>query len=258
MTRYVRYKAGDATGHGTLEAGGVRPLAGPIGAFTDAGDDLLPLSEVRLLAPVLPSKIVAAGPTYRSHFGGGAIPFTRPHFWLKPSSALLDPGGRILLPSDAPMVCFEAELGIVIGSHARNVPIERARDHIFGYTCVNDVSAGLLTTPEAFRASQYFADGKIFDTFAPIGPWIETDLDAGDLGVRCRVNGVLRQDGRTSDLIWPLDRLVSMVSQVVTLYPGDVISTGTPPGAGALNPGDTVEVEIDGIGILANSVASTP
>lgn len=254
MSRIVRYAAGATTGYGEVRNGLVMPLNGTIGSFTYAEEPPVSLQEVRLLAPCTPSKVVAIGPGYHAHLHGRAPP-PRPNLWIKPATALLDPGGIIEIPSAPPMVCHESELAIVIGKTAKDVSADRASDYIFGYTCINDVTAGKMTDLPEFAASQYFVDGKIFDTFAPIGPWIETELDPDDLQIECRVNGEVRQMHRTSDRIWSPAQFVEIITSALTLYPGDVIATGSPPGMGPLVPGDVVEVEVEGIGILRNRVA---
>lgn len=256
MTIYVRYSKDGVDRHGELDGEMIKPLDGTIGSFRETTDAPLPLASVRLLAPTTPSKIIAIGPGYKAHFGGQPVPYARTHLWFKPASALLDPEGVIELPPGVPMTCHESELAIVIGKTAKDVPAARAAEHILGYTCINDVTAGEMTNPAAFIASQWFVDGKVFDTFAPLGPWIVTDLDPTDVLIECRVNGELRQSHRTSDRIWPWDELIAYISSVMTLNPGDVIATGSPPGVAPLADGDTVEVTIAGIGTLRNSVRS--
>jgi 2-keto-4-pentenoate hydratase/2-oxohepta-3-ene-1,7-dioic acid hydratase in catechol pathway len=245
-------KGGGAPSFGVIDpaAGTVRPLAGdPFGSF-DASGNPVPLSEVRLLAPVLPSKIVAVGLNYRDHAKEMGKPFPpEPLLFLKAPSALNDPEGEIVYPPDSSLVHYEAELAVVVGKRAKGVPAERAGEHILGYCCLNDVTARDLQ-----RRDGLYARAKGFDTFCPLGPWIETELDPSALSVLCRVNGALRQDGNTREMgVGPL-ALLAFVSRVMTLEPGDVIATGTPPGVGALEPGDTVEVEIEGIGVLRNRV----
>ena len=254
MAIYVRYAA-DRPRFGELVGDVIHPLDGAPGSFSRSGEAPVAAASVTLLAPVEPSKIVAVGPNYRAHLGGGQPP-VRPYYWIKPPSAVLDPEGTILLPSEPPMVCHESELAIVIGRKVANASVEEAAEAIFGYSCVNDVSAGQLTDMAAYFASQYFVDGKIYDTFAPIGPVVVTGIDATDLRVQCRVNGETRQDHRTSDQIWSPAQLVSVISQTLTLYPGDVVASGSPPGPGPLAPGDVVEVEVEGIGILRNRVSA--
>lgn len=254
MAKYVRFEY-NGVRFGELRGDQIIPLQGELPNFSATGEAPIQLSAVRLLAPVVPSKIVAVGPNYRAHLGGNPPP-PRPYLWIKPTSALLDPEGEIRYPiTDVPMVCHESELAIVIGRTTSNVDVETARANIFGYSCINDVSAGELTNMAAYLQSQFFVDGKVFDTFAPLGPVIVTDINATDVRIRCRVNGEVRQDHRTSDQIWGPAELVALISRTLTLNPGDVIATGSPPGPGPLKIGDVVEVEIDGIGILRNRVS---
>jgi 2-keto-4-pentenoate hydratase/2-oxohepta-3-ene-1,7-dioic acid hydratase in catechol pathway len=168
------------------------------------------------------------------------------------------PDGVIELPPGVPAVNPEVELGIVIGKRAKQVSRDRAREHIFGYTCVNDVTAGDLVTRGAFAASPYFVFGKIFDGFGPVGPWIVTDLEPSDLRLITRVNGQVRQNHSTSDWIHPVEEVVARVSNLVTLEPGDVISTGSPPGVEPIVDGDVVEIEIENIGVLRNYARNRP
>jgi 2-keto-4-pentenoate hydratase/2-oxohepta-3-ene-1,7-dioic acid hydratase in catechol pathway len=204
-----------------------------------------------LLPPTTPTKIVCIGRNYADHAKelGNEAP-SEPLLFLKPPSALLAPGGTIVRPSQSQLVHHEGELAIVVGREAKNVSREHWRDYVLGFTCANDVSARDLQ-----RKDVQFTRGKGFDTFCPIGPHIETDLDPSDLRVVTRLNGEVKQDGRTSQMIFPCDVLFAYVSEHMTLMPGDVILTGTPAGVGSLNAGDTVEVEIEGIGTLTNAVA---
>jgi 2-keto-4-pentenoate hydratase/2-oxohepta-3-ene-1,7-dioic acid hydratase in catechol pathway len=257
MSKIVRYLYAGHTAYGELVGAEIKPLVGSIGHFTSADRPSVSLSLVRLLAPTVPTKIIAIGPGYRVHLKGGPAP-SRPYYWVKPASAVIGPDDVIERPGDIPVVCHESELAIVIGKVSKDVPIEQAPEHIFGFTCANDVSAGNLLNIEEYLKSQYFVDGKIFDTFAPIGPCIETNFAVDDAQVVCRVNGVVRQKHSTSDLLFTPAQLVQRISSVLTLYPGDVISTGSPPGMGPLVDGDMVEVEIDGIGILRNAVRNKP
>jgi 2-keto-4-pentenoate hydratase/2-oxohepta-3-ene-1,7-dioic acid hydratase in catechol pathway len=175
---------------------------------------------------------------------------TEPLFFLKPPSGLLAHGGTIVRPSSSQRVEHEAELAVVIGRRARRVPIESAHEFVFGYTICNDVTARDIQ-----RREVQFTRAKGFDSFCPLGPVIVTDLDPRDVGVRAKVNGELRQNGRTRDMIFDVATLISFVSAVMTLEPGDVISTGTPEGVGPLVAGDVVEIEVDGIGTLRSHVA---
>lgn len=253
--KIVRYSHRGKASHGELQGETIVPLSGSLDTLTPTqGASALSLGEVKLLAPVVPSKIVAIGPGYKAHLDGGPGP-ERPYYWIKPSSTVQDPDGEITLPAGL-TVNHESEIAIVIGRTASKVSPEEALDHVLGYTCCLDVTAGEMSDRAAYMQTQLFLDGKIFDSFAPLGPVIVTDLDTSDLRIVCRVNGEIRQDHRTSDKLFGYDRLVSMISHVLTLYPGDVISTGSPPGVAPLHPGDTVEVEIEGIGTLRNSAVA--
>jgi 2-keto-4-pentenoate hydratase/2-oxohepta-3-ene-1,7-dioic acid hydratase in catechol pathway len=208
--------------------------------------DAVDFTDDRLAAPTLPTKIVAIGRNYRAHAKelGNDVP-AAPLLFLKPPSAVLDPGGTIVRPKASARVEHEAELGVVIGKRCKHVREADAASVIFGYTALCDVTARDLQ-----RADVQFTRAKSFDTFCPIGPWIETDLDASDLAIRARVDGVVKQDGRTRDMVFAVPQLVAYVSAVMTLEPGDVIATGTPEGVGPLVAGNALEVEIEGIGVL--------
>ena len=224
-------------------------LGDPIAGLRPLGPDR-PLDDLTWLAPCLPSKIVGVGRNYRAHAEelGHEAP-REPLLFLKPVSALLPHEGVIHLPAASARVDFEGELGIVIGRTARDVPESEAGAHILGYTCVNDVTARDLQ-----KRDVQFTRAKGFDTFCPVGPCIVTGLDPADLVVRTFVNGQLRQSGAVRDMLFPPARLVSYISQVMTLEPGDLIATGTPEGVGPLAPGDRVEVVIERIGRLSNRV----
>ena len=213
-------------------------------------EERLPLSEVRILPPVTPGKIVALALNYLSHAKemGKELP-EEPLFFLKPSTSVIGYGDEIVLPPMSRRVDYEGELALVIGKRAKNVPENEALEYVFGYTCMNDVTARDLQ-----RKDGLFCRAKGFDTFAPLGPWIETDLDPSSVDITTKVNGEVKQQGNTSDLIFSVPRLVSFISQVMTLEPGDVISTGTPSGIGPLSPGDEVEVTVEGVGTLKNPV----
>ncbi len=196
-----------------------------------------------------PSKIVCVGRNYAEHAAelGNEMP-TAPLLFLKAPSAVIFDGDAIKLPAVSERVEHEGELAVMIGRTAKDIgDDEDVTPYIRGYTCLNDVTARDIQ-----RADVQFTRGKSFDTFCPIGPWIETDLDPTDIGVTLRVNGELRQQGRTSQMAFPVDYLVRYISRQMTLLPGDVIATGTPSGVGPLQPGDTVTVEIEGIGTLTN------
>jgi 2-keto-4-pentenoate hydratase/2-oxohepta-3-ene-1,7-dioic acid hydratase in catechol pathway len=208
-------------------------------------------AEAVLLAPARPSKIVGVGRNYRDHAAelGNPVP-AAPLLFLKPETAVIGPGEAIHIPSWAGRVDHEAELGVVIGRAAHDLPSpELALDHVFGAVCVNDVTARELQKQDV-----QFTRGKGFDTFCPVGPRLVAGLDLTDVAVRGRVNGALRQEGRTAQLLFPIPYLVWFVARVMTLRPGDIISTGTPAGVGPLLPGDVVEVEVEGVGVLRNPV----
>jgi 2-keto-4-pentenoate hydratase/2-oxohepta-3-ene-1,7-dioic acid hydratase in catechol pathway len=225
------------------------PLYRPV-QFTG---ERLPLGDVRLLAPVIPrSKIVGVGRNYADHAAefGQVVP-EEPLLFLKPNTAVIGPGDAIVLPRQSHEVHFEGELAVVIGKLCRDVPTERALDVIFAYTVGNDVTARDLQ-----RTDDQWARAKGFDTFCPLGPWLKTELDPADLTLRTVVNGEVKQDVRTSKLIFDIPTLVAYISAAFTLLPGDVILTGTPAGVGPIVAGDRVEVTVEGIGTLDNRVVS--
>lgn len=235
-----------------LERGGAwRALEGDLFADFRPGAALDP-EKCRVLPPVTPSKIVAVGLNYRDHAREMGKPLPdEPLIFLKPPSAVIGPGEPIVIPPGAGRVDHEAELGIVIGRTARRVRAAEAADYVLGLTCVNDVTDRGLQQ----RDVQY-TRAKGFDTFAPIGPAIALGLDGTALAVGSTVNGVTRQASNTREMIFPPERVVEFVSHVMTLLPGDVIATGTPPGVGPLAPGDRVVVTVEGVGELANDVAA--
>ena len=210
-----------------------------------------PLADVRLLAPVLPSKVVAIGRNYADHAREmGGEPPAEPVIFLKPSTSVTGPGDAIKYPVKlTDRVDFEGELAVIIGRLCRQVPRERAEEVVFGYTCANDVTARDLQA----RDGQW-TRAKGFDTFCPLGPWMETGTNPSDLELTTTVNGAIRQQARTSELLWDVPGLIAHVSQVMTLLPGDVLLTGTPAGVGPLTDGDEVSVTIESIGTLTNRV----
>ena len=213
----------------------------------------LPLEEVTLLAPVTPSKIVCVGRNYREHAAelGNKMP-DEPLLFLKAPSAIVGSGDQIELPPASQQVEHEGELGVVIGRITRGLkPDEDPLDYVFGYTCVNDVTARDLQ-----RKDVQFTRGKSFDTFCPTGPWIETELDPTNVAVTTRLNGEIKQQGNTADMAFPVAFLIRYISEIMTLYPGDLIATGTPAGVSKMKDGDTVEVEVAGIGVLRNQVVN--
>ena len=223
----------------------------PFGALNFTGDRWA-LGDVRLLSPFLPSKVVALGKNYADHAKemGGEAP-TTPLIFLKPSTTVIGEGDAIRLPPSSSQVDFEGELAVIIGTPARNVAAANALRHVFGYAAANDVTAR-----DQQRADVQFTRAKSYDSFCPLGPWVETVLDASDLQVVTRVNGQVKQDGRTSQMIHDIPTQIAFISSVMTLLPGDVILTGTPAGVGPIVGGDSVSVEIEGIGTLTNPVAA--
>jgi 2-keto-4-pentenoate hydratase/2-oxohepta-3-ene-1,7-dioic acid hydratase in catechol pathway len=252
--RIVRYEHQTSRGYGLVEGDMIQPLAGPpFDGVRMSRGPAVALTDVRLLTPCEPSKIVCIGRNYAAHAAEHHAPVpTEPLVFLKPPSALLAPGGAIELTPLSAQVEHEAELVVVIGRRCRHVPVEQALDVVFGYTCGNDVTARDLQ-----RKDGQWARAKGFDTFCPLGPWIETELDPTHAAVTCLVNDVVRQQGTTADLIFSVAHLIAHVTQVMTLEPGDIIMTGTPAGVGPLQAGDHVVVRISGIGELHNSVVSS-
>lgn len=252
--KILRFEKAGRTSFGVLDPSGeeIRETAGdPFGGIRFTGNAHR-LAEVRLLAPVVPSKIVAVGLNYKDHARemGKKIP-EEPLLFLKAPSALNRPEGDVVYPRQAQRLDYEAELAVVIGRVAKTVAESDAPKSILGYTCINDVTARDLQAKDGL-----YARAKGFDTFAPLGPWIETELDPSALGVRCRVNGETRQDGNTREMAASAFRLVEFVSHIMTLFPGDVIATGTPPGVGPVKVGDVMTVEVEGIGSLTNRVVA--
>jgi 2-keto-4-pentenoate hydratase/2-oxohepta-3-ene-1,7-dioic acid hydratase in catechol pathway len=212
---------------------------------------VLPLDEVRLLAPVVPSKIVCVGRNYREHAAelGNKMP-DEPLLFLKVPSAVIGSGDRIELPRASQQVEHEGELGVVIRGVARSLSDgDDPLDYVFGYTCVNDVTARDLQ-----RKDVQFTRGKSFDTFCPVGPWIVTDIDPVNVEVTTRLNGEVKQHGNTADMAFSVAFLIRYISEIMTLYPGDLIATGTPAGVSRMKHGDIVQVEVGGVGILENQV----
>ncbi len=252
--RLVRFRYGDRIATGAIEAGSdvVRALEGTFLERPLPTGEEVPLDDVRLLAPVLPSKVVAVGKNYAAHAAefGGEVP-EEPLIFLKPSTSVTGPGDPIPLLPISRRVDYEGELVVVMGRIARNVDAEDASKFVLGYTCGNDV-----TLRDLQKKDDQWARAKGFDGSCPLGPWIETELDPSDVGILTRLNGEVRQSARTSDMVFGVPALIAFVTQFMTLLPGDVIMTGTPEGVGKLAQGDVVEVEIEGIGVLRNEARS--
>jgi 2-keto-4-pentenoate hydratase/2-oxohepta-3-ene-1,7-dioic acid hydratase in catechol pathway len=252
--KIVRYIYDGLARYGALEGDRIEPLEGELDALTKtARAKPIALDMVRLLAPVAPSKIVAAGLNYGEFVREQKVePPKEPLIFLKPSTAVIGPNDAIVYPPQTQELYYEGELAIVIARKAYRVPLSEARRYVLGYTCMNDVTAGDLQNRD-----REFTRSKSFDTFAPIGPVIETAIEnPDDLALTTKHNGKLRQNSRTSDLIFKTDFLLSFISHIMTLLPGDVISTGTPPGIEQMKVGDVIEIEIEGIGMLRNAVAA--
>jgi 2-keto-4-pentenoate hydratase/2-oxohepta-3-ene-1,7-dioic acid hydratase in catechol pathway len=252
--KLARFTLDAASMHGLIEDSVIHEIDGyPVGRRSPVKrtGSCWPLESVRLLSPVVPSKIVAIGLNYKAH----AAEFSKdlpeePMIFLKPSTSVIGPGSEIIYPAHmSHRVDYEGELGVVIGRRARDLTVDESADYILGYTCFNDVTARDLQG----RDVQY-TRAKGFDTFAPTGPWIETGLDPLDVKLETYLNGEKRQGASTREMIFNVYELVSFVSRVMTLLPGDVIATGTPSGVGKMKPGDEVEVRIEGIGSLVNRV----
>ncbi len=254
--RIARFALGDDPRFGVVGRDGdedvIAPLVGdPMFHGVQLTGEKLTLADVRLLAPVLPrSKVVAVGRNYAAHAAelGNAVP-DEPMIFIKPNTSVIGPGEAIVYPRSSSEVHYEGELAVVIGRIAKDVPAERANEVVFGYTVANDVTARDLQ-----RRDVQMTRGKGFDTFCPLGPWIETELDPADLFVRTQLNGRVVQDGRTSAMIHGVADLIAFVSSVMTLLPADVILTGTPAGVGPMEIGDSVSVEVEGIGMLTNRI----
>ncbi len=254
--KIVRYRADGIINFGIMEEDGtIRELVGtPFDSLNPSGS-VTQLSDVHLLAPVEAPRIIGVGLNYAEHARevGKELP-TKPMLFMKPSTTAIGPDETIIYPRQGKNVHYEAELAVVIGSPARRVSEAKALDYVLGYTCGNDVSERTIQFAEMEMGAMLI--GKGFDTFCPLGPCITTDLDPGNLQVQARLNGQVKQNERTSDLIFSVAELISYISAAFTMLPGDVIMTGTPSGVGPFVPGDVVEIEVEGIGTLRNPVVA--
>ena len=248
--KIVRFKAAGKVRYGVLEGTQIVEYAGtPFGTFK-RGRKKYPFKQAVLLSPVVPSKIVAVGLNFRDHAEEMGLPVpAEPLFFLKPVSALCGPDDPIVVPPRAGRVDFEGELAIVIKKRCRNVSPERVREYILGYTCLNDVTARDLRARDGQPTR-----AKAFDTFCPVGPCIATDIDPNAAELETYLNGERKQASNTKHCVFPMEDVVACVAAVMTLLPGDIITTGTPAGVGPMHPGDKVEVRIEGIGGLKNPV----
>ncbi|MBW3667072.1 MAG: fumarylacetoacetate hydrolase family protein [Actinobacteria bacterium] len=251
--KIVRIKAGDDIAYGVADSEGVLVYEGSPFVAWEPTESVVPWSNVTLLAPVLPTKVMCIGKNYQDHADemGGDVP-DEPLVFMKPATSVVGPNANVVHPRLSGEVHHEAELAVVISRPARHVKAEDASRYIFGYTAGNDVTARDLQAKDG-----QWTRAKGFDTFCPLGPAIETELDPLErLAVICRVNGEVRQAGFTSDMVFGVAEIVAFVTAFTTLLPGDVILTGTPSGVGKVEAGDLMEVEIDGIGTLANRVVA--
>src|SRR5213593_1465702 len=245
----VRFRTEVNTSYGVLEGGVVVEYSGTPWSPFRRGRRRLPLKHAVLLAPALPTKIIGVELNYRDRAAEmERLAPDEPRFFLKPTTTLVGPNDPILYPSISASVEYGADLAVVIKRRCRNVPAERVREYVLGYTCLNDVTARDL------ESKGLWLRAKAFDTFCPLGPCIATDIDPDAAAVETFVNGGLRQSSSTKELSFPTDEIVALIAQVMTLLPGDVVAIGTPAGVGPLEPGDRVEVRIEGIGSLKNPV----
>lgn len=253
--RFIRYQyKNDSPRYGWVYEDRVGALDGtPFGEYRRMEAEL-PLSLVRLLAPVQPGKIIGMGRNYAEHAREQDVEVPEiPLIFLKPPSSVIGIGDKIHLPPQSQRVDHEAELAVVIGKRGRWIPADKALDYVLGYTIANDVTARDLQ-----RRDGQWTRSKGFDTFCPMGPWIETDLDPADVLISCRVNGEMRQMASTREMIFPVPQVIAFIASVMTLEPGDVILTGTQAGVGPLLPGDQVVVSVEGIGELYNQAIPEP
>ena len=253
--RWVRVGLKGDVVWGLLEGESVVRVSGTPYGMWERAEALGPLNAQTLLAPATPSKIVCVGRNYVAHAVEHNVEVpTEPLLFLKPPSSVIGPGAPILYPALSRQVEHEAELAIVIGRRCHAVPVERAWDYVLGVTCANDVTARDIQ-----RSDKLWTRGKGFDTFCPLGPWLVagvTAADLADVAITCRVNGEVRQTGRTSEMVFTPADIIAYITQVMTLEPGDVLLTGTPAGVSRLYPGDVVEVELESIGCLRNPIAT--
>jgi 2-keto-4-pentenoate hydratase/2-oxohepta-3-ene-1,7-dioic acid hydratase in catechol pathway len=238
--------------YGAVEPEGIRVHRGTPLVAWEPTEMLVPFEQAHLLAPVFPTKVVGVGRNYAGHAAerGVAVP-EEPVIFLKPATAVVGPEAAVSIPPEAEEVHHEAELAVVVGRVARRVAVEEAGGYILGYTAANDVTARDLQ-----RRDGQWTRAKGFDTFCPLGPAIETELDPSGLSITCLVNGEVRQQGNSADMVFGIAELLAFVSRVMTLLPGDVILTGTPAGVGPVRPGDRMEVVIERIGALRNPVVA--
>lgn len=248
--KIVRFKHTDQINYGILEKNKIKIVEGNVFGSFKITDKFIDFSEAKLFPPCEPSKIVCVGLNYRNHAQEmkDRIP-EEPVLFIKPSTAVIGPNDKIIYPQMSKRVDYEAELGVVIKDKIKDLEENQVKEHILGYTCFNDVTARDLQSKDG-----QWTRAKSFDTFAPIGPVIATDIDPNNLDIQLFLNGELKQNSNTSQLIFSVEKLVSFISKIMTLLPGDVIATGTPSGVGPMEVEDTVEVKIEKIGVLKNKI----
>jgi 2-keto-4-pentenoate hydratase/2-oxohepta-3-ene-1,7-dioic acid hydratase in catechol pathway len=247
---YLRYEKNGETRYGWLDGARVGAVTGDVFGSYKRESIAADLFDVEILPPVTPSKIIAVSQNYAARSAEEGLPRPDlPPLFLKPPSAVIGHGDEIILPPQSSQVEHEAELAVIIGRRARWVSVEDALKFVWGYTCANDVTARDLE-----RRDSQLTRCKGFDTFCPLGPWVSTDVDPADVVITCTVNGQVRQMTSTREMVFSVPQLIAFISSVMTLEPGDVILTGTPAGVGPLTPGDRVEIDIEGIGTLTNTV----
>jgi 2-keto-4-pentenoate hydratase/2-oxohepta-3-ene-1,7-dioic acid hydratase in catechol pathway len=249
VTKYVRYEVRGKASYGLLNGDIVEELRGSIFSGAQPTGSKHRLADVRMLVPCEPSKIVAAGLNYKSHLGKQEAP-KKPEFFLKTVSSLLENNGKIVFPEDASNVHYEGEMVLVIGKRTKNVSAADVSSCVFGVTCGNDVSERNWQ-----RSDLQWWRAKSSDTFGCVGPCIAVGLNYGDLLLQTRLNGEVKQSARTSDLLYNVPTMVSFISKVMTLLPGDLVYTGTPGQTSAMKSGDVIEVELEGVGVLRNTIA---
>lgn len=255
--KIARYAYKGSVHYGRLEGEQLVRLSGSIWDSPDKTGDLDPLGAVQLLSPVENPRIFGVGLNYVAHIAesGSATPRI-PLLFMKPSTSAIGPEADIIYPHEGQNIHFEAELAVVIGRKCRRVPLAEALSVVFGYTCANDISERVIQAQEMGQGALLISKG--YDTFCPLGPVIATGLDPTNLAIGARVNGEQRQASNSSDLLFSVAQLVHALSSAITLLPGDIIITGTPAGVGPVVPGDVVEIEVEGVGILRNRVIAEP
>lgn len=248
---FVRFKTGEEIKYGTLDKDKeVREIKGDITDNYELTDNYYDLSQINLLPPCLPSKIVCVGLNYLDHARELEMEIPEePIMFMKPATSIIGPGAEIKYPEMSQQIDYEAELAAVIKKEAKDLTVEKVDDYILGYTCFNDVTARDLQNKDG-----QWTRAKSFDTFSPVGPAIVTDIEPNNLQIQMLKNGSIKQDSNTEQMIFSVQEIISFISQIMTLRPGDVVATGTPPGVGEVEVGDELKVKIEGIGSLVNKV----